>query len=437
MWRDTGLRTIICLLVVGLLLACTGATPALPPTPEPETSGEKVTLRFLWYSDGGEGEVMRDLLDRYETVNSQVQVELITVPYAELHDTLDAQLASEESVDLARITDAGRFRGKYLDLRPYLSNPDGWVTNWPAAVLQSMRTADDPAALYGFPSQFTLTGPFINRTLFEQAGVDVPSDKGEDISWAKWVAALQEVAHKTDTPYALAIDRSGHRFWSLSLSECAHYVNSTTGEFIVDSPGFRKVAQQMVIWHQVGVMPPEVWVGKDGEYADAGTLFIEGKVPFYLGGSWRIGQFADEIGDRFVWDAVPTPVGECNGTAIPGGALIVALAETEHPAEVAALVDYLSEERIIAEFSERSLFLPAHLGLISKGLTYPRHNEVLNTFMAEIPNLQSEAYILQYHPRSFALNTAIRDEISAVLAREITLDQGIKNIQERLRETEE
>ncbi|MEO0607633.1 MAG: error-prone DNA polymerase, partial [Pseudomonadota bacterium] len=44
--------------------------------------------------------------------------------------------------------------------------------------------------------------------LFEQAGVELP---GEGATWDDWATASKAVAEATDTPFPMAIDRSGHR----------------------------------------------------------------------------------------------------------------------------------------------------------------------------------------------------------------------------------
>jgi len=176
---------------------------------------------MMWYNDGNEGEVMRKLLDRYETANPGIKIVMDTVAYKDLHNILQGQVEAGTAPDMARVTDVARFAGKYLDMRPYMKNADAWAADWPPAVLQSLRKPEDKTSLCGFPTQFTITGPFINRTLFEQAGVPVPSDTRDKVTWEEWVTAARQVAKATNTPYAVAIDRTGHSFWGPSLSNCA------------------------------------------------------------------------------------------------------------------------------------------------------------------------------------------------------------------------
>ena len=206
---------VLCVLVAMFIASCApAATPVptaapkatdVPPTqPPPPTTAPKptavptqppaqtVTLRMAWYNDGNEGDVMRALLDRYEKENPGIKVVMDTVAYADLDKILQPQAEAGTPPDLARITDLPRYRSFLLDLRPYLKDAAAWEKNWSAQFLQALRPGDDTTGLYGFPTQFTVSGPYINRTLFAQAGVAVPSDTKEKVTWDEWIAAATE-----------------------------------------------------------------------------------------------------------------------------------------------------------------------------------------------------------------------------------------------------
>lgn len=418
------LRTVVFFLIVLALAIPAGMT----------TAQDNVELRILWYNDGNEGEVLRDLLDRFETDHPNITVEIDVVAYADLHNVLQAQVEAggSDAPDMARVTDTARFRPFYLDLTPYLSDVAYWEANFAEPVLESFRLTPGEG-IYGFPTQFTVTGPFINRTLFEQAGVDVPSDVMDEPTWADWEAAATEVAEITGVPYAISIDRSGHRVWGPALSIGATFVNDD-GSFTVDSPGFRATAEMIIGWHEKGITPLGVWVESGGEYASARPEFVNGQLVMYMSGSWQIAGFAADIGDSFDWDAVPNPYGDGGSTGIPGGAVMAGMASTEHPAEVAMVMDYLASEPVLTEFTARTLFIPGHIGIASAGVEYVTDDQnvlqALNTFLAEVPKLSPEAYALQYSPIGFSLNTNIRDRLSQVIVGELTLDEAIEKIQE-------
>jgi alpha-1,4-digalacturonate transport system substrate-binding protein len=407
--------------------------PAPTPTPVPPTAAPKVELRMMWYNDGNEGDVMRAILDKFQAANPNITVKMDTVAYANLNTILQPQVEAGSAPDLARVTNLAQFQGYFLDLRPNLSNAAAWEANWSPAFLGALRKPDDTTGLYGFPTQFTVSGPFINRTLFEQANVPVPSDTSDKVTWQQWIDAATKVAKATNTPYAVAIDRSGHRLWGPSLGMCAHYVNGLNDtKFTVDSPGMRAAANMLIGWHKDKITPLDVWAGAGGTYAAGNTYFTNGQLVFYFSGNWQIGQFDQVIGNKFKWDAVPNPYGDCGSTGMPGGAALVAFKATKYPKEVGKLVDYLTSDDVLAEFSAKSLFLPGSLSLSKKGITYPSQNKAMNVFLKEVGKLTPESYYLQFNPLGQTLNPEMRDRLAQVITGELSLDDAIKRIQQKM-----
>lgn len=393
---------------------------------------DAVELRITWYSDGNEGVVLRDLLDRFEADNSDIKVVIDEVAYADgILNSLPLQVEAGEAPDMARITDFARFKGYYLDLRPLVADAAYWEASFPEQVFQAMRSADDTDQIYGFTNQLTVTGPFINRTLFEQAGVDVPSDSMEAVSWEEWTAAATAVAEATGTPYAIAMDRTGHRFAGPAFSMGATYFNED-GSITMDTPGFRAMAEILIGWHTNGQTDPEVWIGSGGNYASAAPLFLNGQLVFLMSGSWQVSNFAANIGDAFDWEAVPNPTGPGGSTGMPGGAGVVGFAQTEHPAEVARVMDYLVSVEVYKEFAERTLFIPGHLGLgeLSFQTDLVSAQRSLAVFTAEVPKFSDQAYQLQYGGLATAINNPVRDRLTQVLTGELTLDEAMVRIQE-------
>lgn len=390
---------------------------------------DTVELRITWYNDGNEGEALQKQLDKFMEANPNITVVVDTVAYADLHTTLQAQVEAGTPPDLARITDVARFRGAYLDLTDLVADAAYWTDNFPVAVLDSLRSDAEDTGIYGYPTQFTVTAPFINRTLFEQAGVAVPSDEADEVTWEQWVTAAKEVAAATETPYAVAIDPRGHRFWGFSLVQGATYINDD-GTFTVDTEGFRTSAEALWNWQSDGIMPPESWATKD--LAIAKDLFTAGQVVFYYSGSWQVASFESVIGDTFDWEAIPNPTGPGGSTGIPGGAVAVAFAGTEHPAEAARLMDFLASAESLGEFSADALFIPGHLGLAAGGVDYATNKDQLSVLLAEIPKISDQAYKLQYSAFTFVLNPAITDNLSEYLVGQKTLDEALTTIQETI-----
>jgi alpha-1,4-digalacturonate transport system substrate-binding protein len=393
---------------------------------------DAVELRITWYNDGNEGEVLRDLLDRFEAENPDIKVVVDTVPYADgILNALPIQVAAGEAPDMARITDFNAFKGYYLDLRPLVADAAYWDASFPEAVFQAMRTEEDTDQIYGFPNQFTVTGPYINRTLFEQAGIEVPSDTNDAVTWAEWTEVAVAVAEATGTPYAIAIDRTGHRVAGPAFSEGAVFFNED-GSITMDTPGMRAIMETIVGWHTNGQTNPEVWVGSGGNYVAAAPDFVNGQLVMYMAGSWQIGNFATNVGDAFDWEAVPNPTGPGGSTGMPGGTAFVAFSQTEHPAEVARVMDYLASVDVLKEFTERTLFIPGHQGLgeLDFQTELPAAKTSLEVFAAEALKLSDQAYELQYGGLAFAINNPIRDRLTQVITGELTLDEAMARLQQ-------
>ncbi len=395
--------------------------------------GDVVELRMTWYTDGNEDVVMRDLLDRFEADNPDIKVVMDVVAYQQILENLPIQLAAGEGPDMARVTNLGGLAEFYLDMSPYLSDPAYWEESF-SPFLNWLRQAGDSSSINGFMTQLTVTGPYINHTLFEQAGVAVP---GEGATWEDWAAAATEVATALEIEMPMAMDRSGHRFAGPAISMGAAYFDDEGMPIIAGDEGFQAMAELFVGWHQDGTMPMDIWAGNTG-YAGANEEFANAQLVFYMSGSWQIGQFSEQIGDAFDWVAVPNPCGPGACTGMPGGAALVAIGDTEHPEEVTRVMEYLSSTEVLSEFSARTLFIPAHLGLAETGVPFETDlqlaKDALDVFVAQVGHLDQTAFDLQAYPSNFIVFNAARDRLTQAIVGELSLDDAITRIQQDIDE---
>lgn len=385
-------------------------------------------LRMMWYNDGGESEVMRDLLDTFEADNPDIKVTLDIVPYDAILQSLPLQLASGEGPDLARVTDLGGLSQYYMDITPHISDPAYWEENF-GPFLKWLRQPGDSTSISGFMTQLTVTGPYANKTLFEQAEVDMP---GEGATWDDWASAAKQVADKLDIPIPMAWDRSGHRVAGPAISMGAKMFDADGEPALVDD-GLKLMAQKLYDWHQDGTMPKDLWLGTGGaQYLPANEEFANAQVVLYMAGSWWVPNFTNTIGDAFDWWAVPAPCGPAACTGMPGGAALVALKTSKHPEEVGKLMDYLSSEDVLAEFYGRTLFIPGHLGLASKGVDFatddPRAKHALSTFSAAVPTISPIAFELQGYVNNRVMFNVLISRLAEAIGGEMTLDQAFERM---------
>ena len=406
-----------------LLLALVSAAALCGPA-----YAQTTTVRMTWYSDGAEGEVMADLLKRFEEQNKDIKVVLDQVPFKAINENLPVQLASGQGPDIARIVDMGGLSRYVLDLRPHLKDPAYWEQNF-GPFLEWMRPAGDTRSIPGFMTQLTVTGPFVNKTLFDQAGVPMPGDKA---TWDDWAKATKEVAAKVQAPFPIALDRSGHRFYALAMSQGAK-VFGENGEPQVVDEGFKRAAQLVYDWHASGVMSKEMWGSVSGTaYRGANDEFKNAQVVLYLSGSWQTSQFDKTVGNAFDWVVAPNPCGPGGCSSMPGGAALVAFKSTQNPKEVARVMEYLASEPVLAEFYSRSLFVPGHLALARKGIDYPSASPqaaaALKTFTASASAISPLAYRTQGYVNSRIIFNAVISRLGQAVSGETKLDEAYKRI---------
>ncbi|NKX45730.1 ABC transporter substrate-binding protein [Roseicyclus persicicus] len=386
-------------------------------------------IRFMCYSDGNECEVYDDVLTRFEAANPGVDVVVDVVPYQAILENLPVQLAAGTGPDMAKVTDLGGLNQYYLDLAPHIDTgywdaSFGPILNW--------YRVGDRQGYYGLHSQLTITGAFVNATLFEQAGIAMP---GSTATWDDWAAASRAVAEATGTPFPMAIDRSGHRVAGPAISYGAQYFDAEgNGSF----EGFGPFAAAFVGWNEDGTFARDVWASQGGAtYQDAAQEFINGQLVFYYSGSWQVGRMDSQVGDLFDWQVVGSPcgpAGACSG--MPGGAGIVGFEQTQHPEIVAAVIDFLAQEDIYAEVAARTRNLPAHAAVASAGVQFegasPAAQEALTAFAADLADVSPIAFAYQGYAGNRAMFGITVERLSQAIVGELSVDDAVARMGEDL-----
>lgn len=388
------------------------------------TSASAGDVRLMWYSDGVEGEVIKDLVGRFMKENPDVNVILDNVAYKVVQEQLPIQLEAGQGPDIARVTNLKTIAQHWLDLTPYIKDPAYWQANF-GNEFDWMRP-DGSKAITGFMTQITLTGGFANKTLFEQAGVPLPGPKA---TWDEWVAAAAKVQASQKLPAAFAIDRSGHRISGPNVSYGANYIKPDGSPAPVDA-GVKAFTEKLVKWTAEGKHMKEVWVSAAGStYRAAAEDFINAQIPYYYSGSWQIANLETKIGNNFDWVATGTPCGTQGCSGLAGGAALVAIKYTKNPKDVGRVMDFLAREDIVKEFTERTLFLPAHKGLIAKGnLDFktgnPAVKAALQKYVAATADIMPAAAALPAWKWATPYYGALVTRISQVMAGELKLDEA-------------
>jgi alpha-1,4-digalacturonate transport system substrate-binding protein len=368
--------------------------------------------------------------------NPGVTITLNQVGYNVIREQLPVQLEAGTGPDMAFVTNLGGLNPFYLDLTPYV-DADAWEAAY-GAVLPWYRAGAD-SGIFGYHTEMTVTGPYVNLTMFEEAEVDVPAPGA---TWEDWAAATMQVMEATESYAGMVMDRSGHRMAGPAMSYGAAYFNDQ-GKLIVDD-GFKTFSQLMIDWHESGLMPPDVWPAVSGsKYANGNEMFFNEDVAFYMSGSWNTRNVQENVGDKFDWAVAPVPCGPAGCGIMPGGAGLVAFKSGDAAkAEAAAkFIDWMASEEQAREWYTRTFAIPAHAKLQAEGLDYVGAGaseavaaglDAFTKMAAAAAEQTPQAYQLQGSKFGFVMYNATTQYLGAAMNGELSLDEAMEKIQEDL-----
>ena len=392
------------------LLALTGCSAG-------SSSDESPTLQFVLSGDGSQGGGYQAMADKYFD-ETGVTVEIVDVPYDDLVTRLRNGAQAGDLPALARASDLDPvWSNSLLDLTDIAEERN---------VMESLLVANDDDEVLALPSDLTAVGLFINKTLFDQAGVAYPASGDEPWTWDEYVASLEEVQAATGARYGMVMDGSAHRLRSFLYEFGSTGVEQQSdGSFEMNAESTTALEYFKDINDDV-IMPKSVWLSGD----DASALFKSGQVAAYYSGVWQITDFSTNITD-FEWQSVLLPAETTRATNL-GTNWMVAFDGSGVEEETLDFVNWLYEEDNYAELSQISGFLPAVEGLDIAYENSPESFALYNEEIAAsdpIAAMQAtEALRLGYEGKKLEFEP-LKDEVVKYLAGEQDVKTTIANIE--------
>ncbi|WP_308796527.1 ABC transporter substrate-binding protein [Agromyces silvae] len=308
-----------------IALALTGCTNAA----DADSTGGTVELEFWHGYTEADGKVLDELVAEFNESQDGVEITPVTKPWATLLDTALPALTAGNGPQLLALPPENipvyASRGALLPLDEWYDSPDsGASTLNPQAVETGLADGER----FGAPLSFTPLTMFINQTLFDEAGVAVPT------TWDEWVEAataltVDENGDGTPEQYGLALQDNatvGNGVWISLLQSGGGDVVTPEGEVLVDSP--ENVAT-LEYWtaavrdHQISP------TGLTG--VDADELFKAGKAAMTLGGPW-MASIAEESGIEYGIAALPAGPAGIKASALAVDMTVTAQASAEEQA---------------------------------------------------------------------------------------------------------
>ncbi|WP_145330046.1 sugar ABC transporter substrate-binding protein [Paenibacillus xylanexedens] len=337
-------------------------------------SGKQKSLDFLWFSDGKEGEVIKEIIKEYEQSNTNVKINLIEVGFKDIQTKLKTMLSGGKPPALSRVTDTGSFANQAVDLTPYVGNAEQFEDQFIDS-LKPYYVMDNK--LVAAPMDVTANGLIYNKTLFDKAGVKVPTSPDDVWTWDEYIAALKQVMDKGGARYGMVWDVTPHRWSTLLYQNGGSILTEDGSAAAINSEAGIRSMEMFKQLHQEGIMPESVWLG--GE--NPNNLFRSGTVAAHWAGNWMISNYKD-ITD-FEWGVTYMPKGT-QRSSVPGGKFLMAFKGSGQEEEAAKFIEYLTSKEVNSKYNQESLFMSPRKD--SSTLNYEFGKEMFEIFSDELKN---------------------------------------------------
>jgi multiple sugar transport system substrate-binding protein len=148
---------------------------------------------------------------------------------------------------------------------------------------------------YGLPESYSTVLLFYNKDLFDQAGIDYPT---EAWTWADEKAAAEALAGLGDDVWGFF---AGIHFWEFyktaAQNGCSFF---TDGEVTIDQPACVEALQYMLDYVDEGIQPTAAEMGGVSD----GDMFVNGQLGMITTGIWMFSAFEAA---PFAWDVQVEP----------------------------------------------------------------------------------------------------------------------------------
>jgi alpha-1,4-digalacturonate transport system substrate-binding protein len=306
------------------------------------SEGGSKTLQLVLSGDTNQGGAFAAAAKKYQEATG-ITIEVVDVPTADITTKLKNAATANDLPALARVTGLDPLWVNQLQDLSDIAKSRGIDENF----LQESPDGIIPA----IPSDLTAVGLFINKSLFEKAGVTFPTAIEQAWTWDEFIAAVGQVREKAGAKYGVVMDRSGHRLRAMMYEFGSSAFAKDGDKYAGDS----KAVETLEYFQKINddqTMPKSVWLsGEDGN-----AMFKSGQVAAYYSGSWQVADFNKNIKD-FEWLSVPLPKKEVNATNL-GGGFMIAFKDTGQDEEAKKFIDWFYDDANYTEFAKQGGYLP-------------------------------------------------------------------------------
>jgi alpha-1,4-digalacturonate transport system substrate-binding protein len=409
------IRLGLALLVSCLLLlvsACSNSSSG-----QASSSGSK-KIQFFVSGDTVEGGALTEMAKEYKK-ETGVNVQVVDVPYSDFVTRITNMVKSGNPPALARVTGFSPiWKNKLADLTSTLDSKG--VDKKLAITLNDKAVA--------LPIDLTAVGLYINKDLFDKAGVKVPTSDKDIWTWDEFISDLKVVLDKTDAKYGLVMDPSSHRLSSFLYQFGSKGFVNENGKYTTNAET-KKGLETFVKLNDNKIMPTSVWLSGQ----DASAMFKSGQVAAYYSGNWQLKDFDKNI-KNFKWQSVYMPYEKVRSTNL-GGNYVIQFKGSGVEKETKKFIDWLYTKENYAKMAGLGGYLPVVDGANVDYHASETATSAYDVYRNEISSSDPVAAVARSVNDKLQLTSdkqavdALKQEVIKVLNKEESIDQAISNVE--------
>ena len=331
------------ILMLGLVIAACGER-------------EQPDMQMMWFSDGIEGEVMEDMLERYRE-ETGVWIELFEIGWDDYETRLGTMVDGDDAPDLIRTTE-----GVMNNFKEHFVSLDGVYDE---AGFTNIFYNDDNEPI-GLPMDVTANGLYVNLELLDAHEVEYPVHDGENWifngeervwTWTEFVTEMEKLVGAEGVTYPGTYDPQGHRFMPMIYQQGIKIwdepfvsTNLTSDEAVAALT----LLQDFYHGDLVDDAPIANW-----NPGGAPSNFETGMYGFHMSGNWFASDYATL---DFDWTVAPMPTGETGVRATLLGGKSMSAMQGENVDMALDFITWLAEPANHDEFNNGVPFLSGRIG---------------------------------------------------------------------------
>lgn len=416
-------KALLALLAAALLLAgCAGKTPTdqQPGTnpnpgassPSEPAAADPVEIVFwnVFADDSDTGVFLADAAEKFMAENQDIKVTIVGQGgYDAIVERLEAAAASKTLPTMAIIEETflGRFYPLTADLSAYLS-PET-IANYQQGLLVSGYY---DGVLRAVPFNRSMPNLFINRTLFDQAGItEVPT------TWEEYFETARKLTDKENGVYGAGVcwDTDAWIYESVLYSNGGEIISEDNSKIILNDNSIASdIISDMQGYIDEGIIF-NPYVYQDNVWSTLGSAFLEGKMAMYIGSNGVYSMYNEWMNDAgYQLEIHPHPDAR-NGVATGGGNIVMFDSATEEQkAATAKFMTYLASDENAAAYTVVSGYLPTTYSCVEA--------PALQAFLEENPFFRNAIDQMEFaHRRPLTkawknIYTTLTDELAYCMA---------------------